>query len=330
MGLRAGLFAVSVCLAGGGAQAQAWADAGGGVASLPDSRGGVAVAGARIVCAGQVWSLAVPGPDAAGAAALVVDGRVFPTLANPDGSIAVPELALAALRSGNRLTLNWAAGGAMQESTFGLTGSRQALDAAAAACPAAAPAPQAAEVTLSLSGRPLAGLPVSIAFTGPGAPEDWIGFAEPGADGSVWIGASWAYVSVGSPMSLPAPATAGTYELRYIRGSDSAILLAVPVTVAAPAPSDLPTATLTGQRARAGSVISVELPDARRTPGDYLYIAPAGAGDQDYSGGYVSIPTSGPATITAPATPGDWELRYMIPAGNGQYIVIGRAPLKLD
>ena len=41
----------------------------------------------------------------------------------------------------------------------------------------------------------------------------------------------WAFTATGSPANLAAPYSRGTYEVRYITGSDSKILEAVPITV---------------------------------------------------------------------------------------------------
>ncbi|NKX45231.1 hypothetical protein [Roseicyclus persicicus] len=333
--------ALLACLIAPALSAQTWTETGGGVVALPAASAGVPVAGARLACIADAWRLIVPEAAGVGAVVLGIDGQVFPTVAEGDGTMAIPSAALDPLRAGSRLTLTWTVSGATAEASFGLRGSRAAIDGAAATCaaqaqaaaaPVAAPAPAAvpAEVSVTLAADPVAGQPVELSFTGPLGAQDWVGIASPGSAGSAWVAGAWSYVSSGSPARFPAPPEPGAYELRYIRGSDSAILLAVPVTVAPADPAARPTATLQPMTAPAGSVLTVALDGTPRTPGDYLYIAPAAAGDQDYSGGYVGIPASGSATITAPAAPGDWELRYVVSAGGGLYTVIGRAPLTLQ
>ncbi len=55
-----------------------------------------------------------------------------------------------------------------------------------------------------------------------------------------------------------------------------------------------------------------------------------GMPEQDCSRGFTAVPASGPATLTAPATPGAGKLRYMVPRGDGSFSMIGRAALTVE
>lgn len=181
----------------------------------------------------------------------------------------------------------------------------------------------AADVTLQPTGALIGGAELSVAWTGPGGQGDWIGLAPAGAAASAWTGASYAYASAGNPARVPLPLGGGAYELRYVT-AQNVVLAAIPINVI---PGTLPSVALSAMIAPQGAALSVELgPDAPRAEGDYLYIAALGSGPQDYSGGYASVPASGPVAITAPADTGEWELRYVVTRG-GTYIPVGSAPL---
>lgn len=184
----------------------------------------------------------------------------------------------------------------------------------------------AQEVTLNPTGALMGGHDLAIGWTGPDAQGDWIGLARPGSAGTDWVGNSYAYTSAGNPLTVPLPLDGGSFELRYV-GADNTIRAALPITVIA---GSLPSVALTPMSAEAGAAIQVPLgADAPRAAGDYLYISPAGSADDDYSGGYVPIPAEGPVAISAPATPGDWELRYVVSRG-GSYLPVGRAALTVS
>lgn len=325
---------VALVLGSTGAMAQSWQATAPGVADIPAAESGLEVAGARIACAGDVWSMRL-GDGAGtmtGAVALVVDGSVFPTVVNGDGAIEISAAMIEAMKAGNRLTVTRPEEGGTAQVVFGLRGSRAALDAAAESC---APA-EAAEApvtdmaaTLGVAGAILAAATISVQWTGPNQTNDWVGFAQVGSPGSSWVGVSYAYTSAGMPAQVIVPDQPGEYELRYVSGADSAVLASMTVTVGGEAPV-LPVVTLAAVGAKAGDMLRIELPaDAPRAGGDYLYISAAGSGDGDYSGGYATVPVEGPVEIQAPATAGEWELRYVV-TRNGQYIVVGRAPLTLE
>jgi hypothetical protein len=161
------------------------------------------------------------------------------------------------------------------------------------------------------------GSAIQVSFAGPGGSDAFIAFARPDDPASANLGGLSGIT--GSPVTLRVPLEAGIWELRYV--SAGAVVASRPIVV-----MPAPTVTIAAMDAVAGQSLSVDLPDAPRTPGDYLYISRNAAADSDYGGGYVGIPATGPAIIPAPREAGDWELKYMVPAG-GSYAVLGRARL---
>lgn len=203
-----------------------------------------------------------------------------------------------------------------------------------------APSVQAQQAGLSIAGEMVAGGQVSVTWTGPDGQSDGIGVAEPGAAGNLWVAGSWTYTSAGNPVSLALPATAGPYEIRYVTGA-SEVLAAAEITVeaatpatgsvAAPSgtPAALPRVALHSMLAPEGAMLSVALgADAPRDAGDFIAIAPVGAGPQETGAGLAPVPVAGPVAIDAPATAGDYELRYVV-TRDGQYIPVGRAALTI-
>jgi hypothetical protein len=306
------------------ALAQSWSAGEAGVALLPTPASGPAADGAALACLGGAWSLTIPG--ASGAVAMLVDGKLFPGNAE-GGTIALPTEAIEALKAGSKFTLN--IGGT--EWAFGLKGSGRAIEAASASCPVVAP-PEPIAMTAPPSVEAMTQVP--IAFTGTVSKGDWIAFAVPGSPGAEYVPNAWTYAEGANPAIVPTPGTPGTYELRYLK-TDYTILVALPVEVtpttkAPPAPVAL-TVTLPVLTVKAGAAFEVTLgADAPRGADEYVYIVPAGAPEQDYSGGFTLVPATGPVAMTAPTMPGTWELRYMVPRGEGVYAMIGQSLLTVE
>ncbi|HWA26752.1 MAG TPA: hypothetical protein VG734_13930 [Lacunisphaera sp.] len=81
-------------------------------------------------------------------------------------------------------------------------------------------------------GSGVAGTELSVAWKGPGYPEDAITVAR--ADQPLNANVAFATVRKGNPLKLRLPKEAGTYELRYIFGRGNRVLAKTPVTVTAP------------------------------------------------------------------------------------------------
>lgn len=226
--------------------------------------------------------------------------------------------------AGNPLTLTLPLSAGAYELRY-VSGGNEVLAAQAVtlAAPQGAGGVAPGEAALQPVGALLGGAVLSVGWSGPNGQGDWIGLAPVGGAASSWVGSSYAYTSAANPVQIGLPIDGGSYELRYVTGGGQ-ILLSIPLTVA---PGTLPSVVLTTMTAPEGAALSVALgPDAPRAQGDYLYIARPGAGPGDYSGGYVVVPAEGSVQINAPATAGEWELRYVVTRGT-EYIAVGSAPL---
>jgi Ca-activated chloride channel family protein len=84
-------------------------------------------------------------------------------------------------------------------------------------------------VSLSVPERVKVGSRFEVAWQGPDGVGDFISIAPRGSRWKRKL--DWAFTAGGSPASLAAPFSRGTYEVRYISGSDSRILEAVPISV---------------------------------------------------------------------------------------------------
>lgn len=159
-----------------------------------------------------------------------------------------------------------------------------------------------------------AGATISIGWTGPGELEDRIvlvagdGPAEPAFTRGVTLD--------GGPVSMPAPAAAGQYALRYLGGPDRIVLAERPITVTAPAASIAVDGSVSP-----GQPFSVRWdgPAARfdeirvTAPSDSETLAAARLGE----------PAS-PVTLTAPSRPGVYLVRYWSAASG---VALASAPL---
>ena len=108
----------------------------------------------------------------------------------------------------------------------------------------------------------------------------------------------------GSPAKLLAPTDPGTFEVRYVRGTDHRVLRRTTLAVTSPAVSLSVPATAT-----AGTRFEVSWTGPARS-GDYIAVAPAGSRPQrklDWS--YVTM--GSPLTLAAPFSPGNFEVRYL-------------------
>lgn len=158
---------------------------------------------------------------------------------------------------------------------------------------------------------------ITVDFSGPAGDKSFVAVARADAAPSETISRSGVYAA---PVVLRAPVEAGDYEIRFV--ADGATILAKKSLAVSTAPK----VTLAALEASARTKLVIELTDAPRTSGDYIYLAKAGTPDSDYGGGYVGVPTSGPASIDAPKEAGAWEIRYVVPSA-GSFVALGRATL---
>ncbi|MBT0956442.1 VWA domain-containing protein [Alphaproteobacteria bacterium KMM 3653] len=177
-------------------------------------------------------------------------------------------------------------------------------------------------VTASLTAPQTAigGAVITVEWTGPNYPQDFIAIGKTGAEGSArW--AKYTRTEEGSPLTLQLPAAPGDYTLRYFLNADRSVLAEAPITLTqAPATLSAP------PRARAGEVTEItwQGPDY---PSDYIAIGKAGAEGSARWEKYIRTSSGNPATLPLPETPGTYVIRYFI---NADRYVIAEIPITLE
>lgn len=175
--------------------------------------------------------------------------------------------------------------------------------------PAAATLEAVAQVTLDT--------PVTVAWTGPDNPGDYVTLvAKSEPDGKY---GHYTLTNTGSPLKVTAPPAAGEGELRYMTGQGAKVLARRPIAIV------MPEVALTGPtEAVAGSVVAVTW-TGPANPGDYITVVAAGTPDGQY-GNYTTVNKGSPLDVTMLMEPGAAELRYM--TGRGAQ-VLARRPLRI-
>jgi len=163
-----------------------------------------------------------------------------------------------------------------------------------------------------------AGKSISIGWTGPGNPRDYLTIVKADAAERTW--GRYEYVSKGNPITMIAPDAPGEYEARYLSAQNNTLARAK-FTVGAL------TGTITGPpQAVAGESFKVSWkgPD---NPRNFITVVPKGAREGEYSASYAyTTPQANPVTLTSPLEPGDYELRYSTAES---YYTLARAALKV-
>jgi Ca-activated chloride channel family protein len=175
-----------------------------------------------------------------------------------------------------------------------------------------------ADATLEAPDEAIAGTTISVSWTGPDNPGDYITVvASDVPDGQY---RNYANTSEGSPLDLLMPIMDGAAEIRYMTGQGNRVLarrairiVAAVVTLSAP------------EEGAAGTEVSITWtgPD---NPGDYITIVPAGTPDNEYRA-YANTSAGSPLMIKLPDEPGDAEIRYV--AGQGNDKVLARIPIRV-
>jgi Ca-activated chloride channel homolog len=157
------------------------------------------------------------------------------------------------------------------------------------------------EITLELPVQVAAGTEFEVSWEAIEAPGDYITIV-PAASGEGTY-ESYFNTSDGPTGTLVAPMTDGEFEIRFVSGLDSATMAASTITVT---PLDI---TLEAPpEVAAGSDFDVTW-TGPNGPGDYVTIVPAGAAESAYLD-YAYTTEGSPVTLTAPAEPGAYEIRY--------------------
>ena len=183
-----------------------------------------------------------------------------------------------------------------------------------------------ATLDVTPGGRAPAGSTVTVRWSGPNGPGDYITVVRPGARPFDYL--NYQHTSNGrtpvNPVSIVLPAEPGAYEIRYVVGNPRSVLAAVPYEVVAVAATiDAPATVTPGARFE----ISWSGPN---NGGDWVTIVAAGAAPRAY-GSYVDArgdradarTASRSGTLRAPAQAGRYELRYV---QQGR-LVIGTRPI---
>lgn len=175
--------------------------------------------------------------------------------------------------------------------------------------PAGATLSAVAEITLDTT--------VSVAWTGPDNPNDYITIvAKDEADGKY---GTYTLTNKGSPLTVNSPLTTGEAEVRYMTGQGGKVLARRPIKITVPEVS-LAAAT----DGIAGSVVPVTW-TGPANQGDYITVVSKTSPDGQY-GNYTLVSKGSPLDVTMLIEPGDAELRYM--TGRGAK-VLGRRPIRI-
>jgi Ca-activated chloride channel family protein len=173
------------------------------------------------------------------------------------------------------------------------------------------------EATLSAPDEVVMGGSVSVTWTGPNNPGDFITLvSRETADGKY---GNYTNASEGSPLNVRAPVEAGDGELRYMTGQGSKVIGRRAIRIRAPEVDLRAPATVI-----AGATLTVTWSGPNH-PSDYITLVPRETPETTY-GNYATTATGSPLSLLVPIMAGDAELRYMTGQGNK---VIGRRPIKV-
>ncbi|MEM9556128.1 MAG: hypothetical protein AAGC60_17860 [Acidobacteriota bacterium] len=176
-----------------------------------------------------------------------------------------------------------------------------------------------AQATVSAADQVGVGESLQISWTGPDNQGDFVSIDEADAEPNAY--GDYAYTRKGDPLTIKAPTTPGSYQVRYHLGvspypavaSRPLRVVGIEATLEAPTQVD------------AGAPISVTWtgPDNQ---GDFLSIDAVGAAPGEY-GDYVYVSRGNPVEIAAPDEPGTYWLRYHL--GSGGYPAIGTLEIQV-
>ncbi|MEM1429750.1 MAG: VWA domain-containing protein [Pseudomonadota bacterium] len=159
------------------------------------------------------------------------------------------------------------------------------------------------EVTLATVETAIAGSELTVEWSGPDYPGDFIGVGETGATGSSrWE--NYTYTAEGSPLTLTVPVETGTYEITYFLDQDHTPVTSVALTV-----TEAQAAVIAPSEATAGSTIEVGW-NGPGYDGDFIGIGKAGATGSARWDNYAGVESGNPVDLTVPATPGDYVITY--------------------
>jgi len=160
------------------------------------------------------------------------------------------------------------------------------------------------QASVTLAAPEIVGIGASfhVVWDGPAANADYVAIAHPESRDGVYLNLHLA--ELGSPATLVAPSAPGSYEIRYVSGSDNRTLRRKELVVeAAPATLEVPGNVLAGARFE----VRWTGPDRG---GDFIAIAPVGSRSGRYLDWFFTS-AGNPASLAAPFKPGAYEVRYV-------------------
>lgn len=176
----------------------------------------------------------------------------------------------------------------------------------------------AASATLQVPASVASGATISVVWTGPDNPTDFITIVPAGSPERKYD--AYVYTKKGSPLTLRAPDASGSYEVRYLTGQTYRTLASAPIEVQSSSASLHPPAAVT-----AGEEFEVSW-DGPNNPQDWIGVFTAGGKDNDYSM-YRYTAKGSPVLLRAPDDPGSYEVRYMTGQSN---TALATAPLQVN
>lgn len=166
------------------------------------------------------------------------------------------------------------------------------------------------EATLKAPEEVGAGSQFAVEWTGEDGPQDYITIVEAGAKDGIY--GFWIQTRMGSPIHFSAPATPGSYELRYQSDRVPGVATRRPITV-------LPAEYAIGGPAKIQGGQPFEIPwVGPNGKDDYLTLVPANAADGKY-GSYGYTKDGSPARLHAPMQAGEYEIRYQTDRESGVF-----------
>ncbi|NLP05354.1 hypothetical protein GX411_05340 [Candidatus Fermentibacteria bacterium] len=173
----------------------------------------------------------------------------------------------------------------------------------------------------------VSGAPFEVSWTGPeGSGGVYVVMVPQGTPEGEWAGYEWHYTSMGNPLTFTAPGEPGTWEVRLSTGSfdfpaDSTLARCSISIVGSEVTLDAP------ETAAAGSSIAIGW-TGPGLDGHYITIVPSGASEGDWNE-YAYTSEGNPVMLTAPAEPGEYEIRYAA-EGSDTDVTLARRPITIE
>ncbi|MDQ2088702.1 VWA domain-containing protein [Marimonas arenosa] len=162
------------------------------------------------------------------------------------------------------------------------------------------------QVTLQIPDAAQTGASFDVSWAGTVNSQDYITIVPLGADEGEF--GKYFVVRDKSEGELKAPAEAGMYEVRYVLREGKKTLASETMEVTTPSVKvSGPASVITGAKFDVSWTGTV-------SPQDYMAIVPADSDEGEF-GNYIVVRDKGTGTLTAPADPGLYELRYILREG---------------